>query len=138
MDETRIREAACACGGLKLRLTGDPEYVSSCACQACQRRTGAPFGVTAIFLKEQVLTHDGQPSTWRRIAESGAWVDYSFCSTCGTTVWWDAQARPGKVAVAGGCFADKAFPPPQRMIWIEHRAPWVRPPEGVPEITGAP
>jgi hypothetical protein len=138
MGDTAIREAACACGGLKLRLKGDPEYVSSCACQACQRRTGAPFGVTAIFLEEQVTEQTGEVKVWRRVAESGNWIDYSFCPGCGTTVSWLAEGRPGKVMVAGGCFADKDFPPPQRMIWIEHRAPWVRPPEGAPEITGAP
>lgn len=138
MSDTSIHEAACACGGLRIRLKGDPEHVSSCACQACQRRTGAAFGVTVIYASDQIAGRDGQPSGWRRTAESGNWVDYSFCPTCGTTVWWEAQARPGKVAVAGGCFADKDFPPPQRMIWIEHRAPWVRAPEGVPEIVGAP
>jgi len=138
MDKTGVREAACACGGLKLTLRGDPEYVSSCACQACQRRTGAPFGVTAFFLEAQVLGASGEAKVWRRIAESGNWIDYSFCATCGTTVWWRAEARPGKIMAAGGCFADKDFPPPQRMIWAEHRVPWVRPPEGAPEIAGAP
>lgn len=138
MGETAIREAACACGGLKLRLAGDPEYVSSCACQACQRRTGAPFGVTAFFAEDQALGVTGETKVWRRTAESGAWIDYSFCPACGTTVFWRAQGRSGKLAVAGGCFADKDFPPPQRMIWVEHRAPWVRPPEGVPEIVGPP
>ena len=48
MTETKEREAACACGQLKLRLTGEPDRVSSCHCQACQRRTGAIFGSTAF------------------------------------------------------------------------------------------
>lgn len=138
MSEAKIHQGACACGGLTIRLKGDPEYVSSCACQACQRRTGAPFGVTAIFLEDQAIETAGAAKVWRRIAESAAWVDYSFCPTCGTTVWWRAEARPGKLMAAGGCFADKDFPPPQRMIWTEHRAPWVRPPEGAPEFSGAP
>jgi hypothetical protein len=96
MGDTAIREAACACGGLKLRLKGDPEYVSSCACQACQRRTGAPFGVTAIFLDEQVTEQTGEAKVWRRVAESGNWIDYSFCPGCGTTISWLAEGRPGR------------------------------------------
>lgn len=132
MSETKIQEAACACGQLRIRLKGAPDYISSCACQACQRRTGAPFGVTAIYRQDQVADNAGEARTWRRIAESGNWVEYSFCPTCGSTVWWEAQARPGTVLVAGGAFADADYPPPQRMIWTDYKAAWVRPPEGVP------
>jgi len=138
VDEAELHEAACACGGLRMRLRGGPEYVSSCACQACQRRTGAPFGVTAYYAQEQVAGQSGQPRTWRRIAESGNALVYRFCGDCGSTLWWDAEARPGKVCVAVGTFADKAYPPPQRMIWTDYKADWVRPAAGVPEYPRAP
>ena len=39
---------------------------------------------------------------------------------------------------AGGAFAAKDYPPPQRMIWTDYRADWVRPPEGVPEFPRGP
>jgi hypothetical protein len=132
------REAACLCGQLRIRLRGDPTYVSSCACQACQRRTGAPFGVTAFFDAGQVVEASGGPGRYRRVAESGNWLDHRFCPQCGGTVWWEAQARPGMVMVAGGAFADRDFPPPQRMVWTDHRAPWVRPPDGVPQFPRGP
>jgi hypothetical protein len=123
-------EAACVCGGLTLRVEGDPEYVSSCACQACQRRTGAPFGVT-VFYRQDRVAEVGEARSYRRIAESGNALDYRFCPTCGTTVWWDPEVRPGLVAVAGGCFAAKDFPPPpQRMVWTDYKADWVRPADG--------
>jgi hypothetical protein len=138
LNEAEFHEAACACGGLRLRLRGEPEYVSSCACQACQRRTGAPFGVTAYYAQEQVAGEAGEPRTWRRIAESGNALVYRFCGDCGSTLWWDAEARPGKVCVAAGTFADKAYPPPQRMIWTDYKADWVRPPAGAPEYPRAP
>jgi hypothetical protein len=138
MPETKMREAACACGQLKLRCEGDPEYVSSCACQACQRRTGAPLAVNAIFLEEQVVARTGETRRFRRIAESGAPVDYDFCPSCGSTVSWRAASRPGKVMVAAGAFADASFPAPQRLIWAEHKPDWVRPPEGVPVYPKAP
>jgi hypothetical protein len=132
MGDGAIQEAACACGELRIKVRGAPEYVSSCACQACQRRTGAPFGVTAFYLDDQVVEQAGEARAWRRVAESGNWVEYSFCPTCGSTVWWRAQARPDKIMVAGGTFADRDYPPPQRLIWAEHCADWVRPPEGAP------
>ena len=39
MDEPAIQEAACACGQLRLRVRGGPEYVSSCAARPAR---GAP------------------------------------------------------------------------------------------------
>lgn len=138
MSEGITQEAACACGRLRMRLNGGPEYVSSCACQACQRRTGAPFGVTAFYLDDQVVEQAGEAATWRRVAESGNSIDYSFCPTCGSTVWWRAETRPGRVMLAGGMFADPGYPAPQRLIWAQHCAEWVRPPDGAPVFPKGP
>jgi hypothetical protein len=138
MADTREREASCACGGLRIRLRGDPDYVSSCACQQCQRRTGSAFGVTAFFSVDQVVAAEGEPVVFRRIGESGNPLLFRFCPDCGSTVWWEPVARPGRVAVAGGAFADKNFPAPQRLIWAEHKAAWVRPPDGAAEFPRGP
>lgn len=138
MSEVKSREASCCCGALTIRLTGDPEYVSSCACQACQRRTGSAFGVTAFFKAEQVAGEWGEATVFERIGASGKPLFFRFCPSCGSTVWWEALARPGRIAVAVGAFADKDFPAPQRLIWSEHKAAWVRPPDGASEYLQAP
>jgi hypothetical protein len=138
MTEGTVREATCCCGQLKIRLAGDPEYVSSCCCQACQRRSGSFFAVTAFFAEGQVVETVGERSDYRRIGESGKPLDFHFCPKCGSTVWWEPHARPGRVAVAAGMFADAAFPAPQRMIWTAHRHPWVVTPEGLPLYDRAP
>lgn len=132
------RVAACACGQLSLRLSGDPAYVSSCCCQACQRRSGSFYAVTAFFLHDQVLEKLGRASDFRRIGASGKPLDFHFCPECGSTVWWEPQARPDRVAVAGGCFADVDFPAPQRLIWTEHRHPSVLVPDDLPTFERAP
>ena len=131
MTQSTERRAACACGQLSIRLSGDPVLVSSCCCQQCQRRTGAFYGVTAFFAREQVLATEGEASPFRRTGDSGAAITFHFCPRCGSNLWWDPEARPGLVAVAAGAFADPAFPPPERMVWTEHRHPWVRTPAGL-------
>ena len=125
VNETPIREATCACGQLKIRLKGDPVMVSACCCQQCQKRTGALMGVQAFFAESQVEASEGTSSRFQRIAESGNSLDFSFCPKCGSTVWWRAEIRPGTVSVAVGAFADADFPAPQRLVWAEHRHPWV-------------
>lgn len=132
------REAACACGGLRIALEGDPASVSSCCCQQCQRRTGGFFGVAAFYMKAQVAGVTGESHTFRRIGDSGLGLTFHFCPTCGSTVYWEPEFRPGLVAVAGGAFADPSFPAPARMVWTEYRHPFVRVPEGTPEFKRAP
>jgi hypothetical protein len=133
-----VREASCSCGQLSIKVTGDPDMVSSCACQACQRRTGSAFGVTAFFADDQVVGQWGEATVFERLGGSGKPLFFRFCPACGSTVWWEALARPGRVAVAAGAFADKDFPPPQRLIWAEYKAAWVEPPAGVPEFPRGP
>ena len=59
----------------------------------------------------------GEASVFERVGGSGQPMFFRFCPHCGSTVWWEALARPGRIAVAAGAFADKHFPPPQRLIW---------------------
>ncbi len=51
---TRI--AHCSCGSLRAETAGEPIMVGVCHCIACQRRTGAPFGVNVFFSRTQVQT----------------------------------------------------------------------------------
>ncbi len=133
-----MREASCACGQMGIRLDGEPRLVSSCCCQQCQRRTGSFYGVTAFFDDDQVEKVWGESRVHLRRGDSGNELSFRFCPDCGSTVWWLAEARPGAVAVAGGAFADVDFPAPERLIWAEHRHPWVRLPPGVVEHARAP
>jgi hypothetical protein len=126
-----MREASCACGQMGIRLEGEPKRVSSCCCQQCQRRTGSFVGVTAFFDDDQVEKVWGESRVHLRKGASGKDLSFRFCPDCGSTVWWLAEAKPGSVAVAGGAFADKEFPAPERIIWTQYKHDWVRVPSGV-------
>src|SRR3954470_3191428 len=80
-----VREASCSCGKLTIKLSGEPEYVSSCACQACQRRTGSAFGVTAFFQEAQMVGEWGESSVFERVGGSGQPMFFRFCPNCGST-----------------------------------------------------
>jgi hypothetical protein len=132
MTTTREREAACSCGQLKIRLSGDPQLVSSCHCLACQRRTGALFGSTSFWRKSQVLAIEGERRSWRRVADSGTGLIHQFCPTCGSTVFWESEATPELVSVAVGTFADPQFPAPVRTVWTESKHGWLAFPASLP------
>lgn len=102
-----------------------------CHCSQCRRRTGSAFGVGAYFAREKISSIGGQATTFRRQADSGRFLTFYFCPTCGTTVYWEAEAFPSGIGVAAGGFADRSFPTPQGSVWTEGACDWVRIPEGL-------
>lgn len=125
------RTATCACGGLRITVAGEPARVSACSCTQCQKRTGAPFGVGAYFLRDQVISIEGAHREFRRSSDSGRKLSMHFCPDCGSTVFWYAEVFPDRVGIAAGAFADPLFPPPVAAVWVENKHRWVEFPEGI-------
>ncbi|OWJ67491.1 GFA family protein [Inquilinus limosus] len=118
------RTASCACGGLRVTCAAEPILVVQCHCLACQRRTGSPFGVAALFRREDVRA-EGPDRCYERPSDSGVPVLFHFCPNCGSTVFREPRRKPDAVAVAVGTFADPGFPAPDQAIHGQHRHPWV-------------
>lgn len=121
MKHSMTREAKCACGQLIVRCEGEPEVVAMCHCLDCQRRTGSAFSVHAWFPSDRVILPTVGLGRFSRKANSGREVRFSFCSDCGGTIFWEADMRPGFVAIAVGSFADPTFAEPT-LVYFNHRA----------------
>ena len=122
--------ASCQCGALELEMNGDPDFVVACCCQACQKRTGAPYGVGAYFPKTVVSIH-GVRKAWGRETESGRKLTNHFCPKCGTNLFWTLELRPDHLGVALGCLATEVAEP-MRVIWLKEKHDWVTFPEHWP------
>lgn len=115
-DPPRI--AACQCGALSARCSGEPWRLSLCHCLACKARSGSDFLVNHTFHEEQVeLT--GEASRFERSGDEGHWVHQYFCATCGTTLYHRIERRPGAITIAAGCFGTADLPPPQVEVYRE-------------------
>ena len=125
------RIAACHCGALSLRCSGEPAEVSLCHCRDFQRRTGSLFSVAAFYLREQVGVSFGASATYRRSSASGSDVTFRFCPGCGTSLWWEPEFLPHLIGVAVGAFADPGFPMPEQAVWSEERHRWLELPSAV-------
>jgi hypothetical protein len=118
------KTGTCACGQLRVKCAGDPIMVSLCHCLDCQKRTGSTYGIGAFFPRKDVQT-DGLFRTYRRESDSGFAVNFHFCPSCGSTVFWEPERRPDVIAVAVGSFADPSFPAPSQSVYNERRHAWV-------------
>jgi hypothetical protein len=129
------RTARCHCGQVTITCEGDPDPVVMCSCQLCQRRTGAPFQIGAYFLAENVHIK-GETETFHSIRDSGLDGPVNLCRNCGTSIWW--EGFPGKIGVAGGCFADPEFPQPTVSVYERSKHRWVSIPDGIPRFEQMP
>jgi hypothetical protein len=133
MRRDKSREAACACGQLRLTCESEPLRISICHCLDCQRRTGAPFSMQVRYARNKVTEIKGKATQFTRQAESGNSVTFSFCPDCGSTVFWELSAFPAVLAIAVGAFADPQFPAPRHSVYERRRHHWVDL-NGLPDI----
>ena len=89
--------------------------------QICQRRTGTLAGSGAIFEKSEGAI-EGDRKVFERDGQEGRKVRFHFCPSCGTSLYWDGDFRPGWCVIAVGAFADPTFPPPSVSVFEEFEA----------------
>jgi hypothetical protein len=123
------RTASCSCGQLRVTAEGEPVRVSMCHCLECQKRTGSAFGAQSRFPRERVRI-EGSATKWSRVGDDGGKATFSFCPTCGTTVYYEIDDQPELLAVTLGSFADPMFPPPRFSVYESRRHAWVSVPDG--------
>lgn len=128
-----IRMAACSCGQLTARVSGEPTRVSVCHCLACQRRTGSAFGVQARFDAAQV-EGSGVASEYVRVGDEGSHGRFRFCASCGATLYWTVDEMPGVIMIPVGAFAEPGFPAPTVSVYEERRHDWVGLPANIEHI----
>ena len=122
------RTAQCQCGSLTAITSGEPIRVSVCHCITCQQRTGSVFSSNCYFRKSFVRI-EGEAKLYARSAEFGRQVRNYFCPTCGTTVYWEADASPEVYGLAVGAFNNSSFLPPTFSFWEESMHSWVNVPD---------
>jgi hypothetical protein len=116
-----VRKATCCCGFSSIEVKGDPTLNGVCHCDNCKRRTGAAFGWQAYFPDSHVIAKHGQFSQHRIRDEQ----ERSFCSKCGTTLFWKSTFMPQHTGVAAGAFIDPPLPDPSVEATHDQRVGWV-------------
>lgn len=83
----------CLCGAVSFRGTWDAEELRACHCGQCRRWSGhywAAAGVTELDITGEV-----------RWYQSSDFAERGFCPTCGSSLFWKANADPLPQVAAG-------------------------------------
>lgn len=130
----KTRKASCNCGQLRVTCVGpDPERISLCHCNLCQKQSGSAFAIQTRFPREQV-TIEGKATVWKISAKEAEALPYEncaslgatfhFCSVCGSTVYYTSDADADRIGIKIGTFTDPTFPAPKLSGFESYGHPW--------------
>jgi hypothetical protein len=95
----------CACGEVKLEVSGEPLVSVYCHCDDCQAVHGAAYLPAAIYRLEQVRVVAGLPAIWRRKTTARG-----FCGRCGTRLYAEPEGAEFR-SLSAYLLPDAAFRP---------------------------
>ena len=96
----------CLCGAVRYRVDGPLRDVLICHCEECRRWHGHVSASTAARREDLVLL-ESSGLRWIDSPRSDARARRGFCAECGSSLFWDAPARP-TVSIAAGTLDDSA------------------------------
>ncbi|MFO7325593.1 MAG: GFA family protein [Pseudomonadota bacterium] len=115
----------CACGQVRLSISGEALAVRQCWCRQCQYVTGGGAAHNAMFRTADVAI-DGALGSRSYAADSGNTVTQWFCPTCATPVYVQSSARPHFRTVRLGVLDQPHDLAPRMVIWTRMAPPWAR------------
>lgn len=78
------RTASCACGAVKIEITGEPLVQGYCHCKSCRAWTAQPFNAYTLWPDTNVVVTQGEEllGTGKRNEN----ITNRFCTRCGGSV----------------------------------------------------
>lgn len=119
----------CLCGAVRYRAEGPASSIGYCHCISCRRASGAPYVAWATFARDAVVLTQGRLAEYR----SSAPVMRGFCPACGTPLSYRHDRRPAEIDLTLAALDDPAALTPAYHLWTEHKLPWVRLDDGLPQ-----
>ena len=125
-------QGGCLCGGVRYTVEGPLRDVFDCHCIRCRRFTGHHMAATAAS-PERVRFDSDSSLRWFSPQDDPA-VAYGFCATCGSSMFWRADAHPEKLSIAAGTIDGTTGLTTTRAWWVSDAGDYYRRPEGVVEF----
>ncbi|MDX2274765.1 MAG: GFA family protein [Hyphomonadaceae bacterium] len=89
---------SCLCGAVRFTIYAPLKDGDACHCSQCRKQSGHYWASTNV--KRADLQLEGEDKlTWYKSSDQAS---RGFCSTCGSALFWQATAKPDRVAVALG------------------------------------
>lgn len=114
----------CHCGAVTYEAIVDPDQVSICHCNDCQRLTGSAYRVSVPARKDSFVLRTGVPNIYVKTADSGVRRAQAFCPACGSPLYTYAVDDPATYGLRVGCIDQRRDLRPRTQIWCRSAPDW--------------
>ena len=106
---------------VRYRATGEPIYRANCHCANCRLAVGAQAVAWVTVRQSEFEFEKGSPRRFR--TDTGVWR--TFCEECGTSLTYEADARPAEIDLTTGSLDYPDNFRPTRDVFPEEKLSWV-------------
>jgi hypothetical protein len=122
------KKGSCLCGGVTFVVTGELGPPDGCHCVQCRKHSGHYFASTDV--PKAALQVTGQENVaWY---QSSAKVRRGFCSTCGSSLFFDPPARDW-IGVAMGALDTPTSTHLEKHIFVAEKGDYYEIADGLPQ-----
>ena len=125
---SNVKSGSCLCGRVSFTIAGDVGAPDACHCVQCRKQSGHYFASANVPRAALVVT--GEENV--RWYESSDKVRRGFCSTCGSTLFWDPPAYDW-IAVAMGAFDAPTSTKLHKHIFVTEKGDYYEIADGLPQ-----
>jgi hypothetical protein len=94
-----MHKGSCLCGAVTFEVEGDLPGPDACHCTKCRKHSGHVFASTDVA-RSAVTIRGGDGVRWYQSSEKAR---RGFCSTCGSSLFWDPLFHDW-IGIAMGAF----------------------------------
>lgn len=134
MTSPPFASGSCLCGAVRFRVRLPTQACVHCHCSLCRKHHAAGYVAWFTLGEERLEMTRGEEVLGRyRSSEHG---ERTFCTRCGTSLFFRSSKRPGEVDVPLALMDEPIDREPQLHIHFDHRAPWVVIGDSLPRLGG--
>ncbi len=123
-----MAEGSCLCGGVAFTVDAALPPPDICHCRACRKQSGHCFASTDVP-KAAVTLHASATLAWYASSEQ---IRRGFCSTCGSTLFWEPAHRDW-TAIAMGAFDGPTGTAAAMHIFVAEKGDYYTIADGLPQ-----
>lgn len=122
-----MAKGSCLCQAITFELHCEIPRPTACHCSQCRKHSGH-FEASADVPKSALAIHGSEKITWYQTEN----VRRGFCSTCGSSLFWDPVERDW-IAIAMGAFDTPTNTSIERHIFVANKGDYYEITDGLPQ-----
>jgi hypothetical protein len=128
-----MHKGSCLCGAVTFQVESDLRGPDACHCTTCRKHSGHYF-VSTDVAASAVTIHGEDNVSWYQSSEK---VRRGFCSTCGSSLFWNPLHRDW-IGIAMGAFDGPTETHLHVHIYVSDKGDYYEIADGVPQYATVP